>query len=140
MWPKAWESVLNHRAKNNTGPGEKLFDVVMVEAADGILIYTEVKIQKSLRMMTLQSFQKVLFSIGLAHRFIFFPFNVSHYTFQTYTFHYTLPLKHFIITLKYVHLITSPLSIFTYSPFVDFIKAFAFLVYLITKLLSCMLL
>lgn len=56
--------------------------------------------------------------------FIFFPFNVSHYTFQTYTFHYTLPLKHFIIIFKYVHLVTSPLSIFTYSSFVDFIKAF----------------
>lgn len=139
MWPKAWDSVLNHRAKNNLDPGEKLFDVVMVEAADGILIYTEVKRQKSLRTMTLQSFQKVLFSIGGRNCFIFFPFNVSHYTFQTYTFHYTLPLKHFIITFKYVHLITSPLSIFTYSPFVNFIKI-PFLVYLITKLLSCIVL
>lgn len=59
----------------------------MVEAADGVLIYAEVKIQKFLRMMTLQSFQEALFSIGEENCFTFFPFNMSHYTFQTYTFH-----------------------------------------------------
>lgn len=139
MWPQAWGSVLNYIAKNNVNPGESQFDVVIVEAALGVLIYAEVKIQKFFRMMTLQSFQEVLFYIGGENCFPLFPFNVSHYTFQTYTFHYTLPLKCLIITFKYVHLITSPLSIFTYSPFVDFIKAFPF-VYLLTKLLSCMLL
>lgn len=40
-------------SKNNVNPGEKLFDVVIVEAALGVLIYAEVKIQKFLRMMTL---------------------------------------------------------------------------------------
>lgn len=114
-------------------PGDKLFNVVMVEAADGNIIYTEVKIQKSLRMMTLQSFQEELFSIGEENCFVSFPFNMSHYTFQTYTFHYTLPLKHLIITFKYVHLITSPLRIFTYSPFVNFIKALP----LYISLLNC---
>lgn len=53
MWPLAWGSVLNYIAKNNVNPGEKLFDVVIVEAAFGVLIYAEVKIQKFLRMMTL---------------------------------------------------------------------------------------
>lgn len=137
IWPQAWDSVLNHNTKNNVSPGEKLFDVVMVEAAAGILIYTEVKIQKSLRMMTLQSFQEALFSIGVENCFTFFPFNVSHYTFQTYTFHYMLPLRHLIITFKYVHLITSLLSIFTYSPFVDFIKAFPLYISLLNYFHVC---
>lgn len=118
-------------------PGEKLFNVVVVEAADGVLIYTEVKIQKSLRTMTLQSFQEALFSIGGENCLTFFPFNVSHYTFQTYTFHYTLPLKNLIITFKYVHLITSPLSLFTYSPFVDFIKAFPLYISLLNNFHVC---
>lgn len=87
--------------------------------------------------MTLQSFQEALFSIGGENCLTFFPFNVSHYTFQTYTFHYTLPLKHLIITFKYVHLITSPLSLFTYSPFVDFIKAFPLYISLLNNFHVC---
>lgn len=137
MWPQAWGSVLNYIAKNNMNPGEKLFDVVIVEAALGVLIYAEVKIQKFFRMKTLQSFQEVLFYTGGENCFTFFPFNVSHYTFQTYTFHYTLPLKCLIITFKYVHLITSPLSIFTYSPFVDFIKAFPLYISLLNYFHVC---
>lgn len=104
-------------------PGEELWDAVMPEAADGVIIYTKVKMQKFLRMMTLPSFQEELFSVGEENCFIPFPFNASHYTLQTYTFHYTLPLKHLIITFKYVHLIPPPLRIFTYSPFVNFIRA-----------------
>lgn len=48
-----------------------------------------------------------------------------------------LPLKYLIITFKYVHLITSPLSIFTYFPFVDFIKAFPLYISLLNYFHVC---
>lgn len=85
----------------------------------------------------LHDVQEALFSIGGENCFIFFLDNVSHYTFQTYTFHYTLLLKHLIKTFKYVHLITFPLSIFTYSPFVDFIKAFPLYISLLNYFHVC---
>lgn len=109
----------------------------MVVDTSGILIYPPLEISGFFRRITLSEFQEALVSMGRGNCFTLFPFNVSHYSFQTYTFHYTLPLKHLILTFKYVHLITSPLSIFTYSPFVDFIKAFPFYISLLNYFHVC---